>query len=155
MGNMAMLDQSGDENTSYILQGSAGVGDFNTAYVDQSGSYNDSYVSQLNGNDNKANVNQSGTYGESNVLQNGNSNFADISQSGEGDISWVIQNGDNKSATVEQSGVGVPGAEFNESFIIQSGAGAHTAYVIKHMLLLAVGITFQLSLKLVQSTHLR
>jgi hypothetical protein len=97
--------------------------------VYQSGIYNDSYVSQLNGNDNKANVNQSGTYGESNVLQNGNSNFADISQSGEGDISWVIQNGDNKSATVEQSGVGVPGAEFNESFIIQSGAGAHTAYV--------------------------
>ncbi|MGS2745277.1 hypothetical protein ACU6TU_17005 [Halomonas sp. LS-001] len=127
-GNKAVLMDTGMYNESYIRQGDAGTSDLNEANVTQSGANNNSYVSQLVGDSNEADVNQQGNDGMSNIFQDGSSNKADVMQSSDGDISWVIQDGNDKYAKVQQVGSGADG-EFNESYILQTGSGAHTANV--------------------------
>ncbi|MCO7245849.1 hypothetical protein [Halomonas sp. Mc5H-6] len=130
-GNIAMLSDTGTYNESYIRQGETGTSDYNEADVTQGGSYNDSYISQLGGDYNEATVQQTGDYGTSDIFQNGEGNEAKVTQSGDGDVSWIIQEGDDKIATVNQMGSGIAGSEFNESYILQTGAGAHNATVIQ------------------------
>ncbi|PKG54861.1 hypothetical protein [Halomonas sp. MES3-P3E] len=130
--NVAKLWDTGAYNGSYIRQGVSGTSDYNDANVEQSGEYNDSYISQSVGDFNEADVIQSGDYGKSDIVQTGRQNEADVDQSGGGDISWVIQNGNNQYAKVEQTGSGTAEVEFNESYIMQTGGGTHSADVYQN-----------------------
>lgn len=129
--NLATVNQNGNNGMSQIWQQS----DSNMATLTDTGSDNTSYIrqgDQGHGDSNRANVEQHGISGLSHVYQYGDSNIAEVTQRGDGDVSWIIQSGDNKKAIVEQKGSGTAGAEFNESYILQQGSGAHIAEVTQY-----------------------
>lgn len=129
--NIAFLSQGGSDNSSSIRQGVTGSSDNNFAFVVQDGSDNNSGIQQEGGDANIAGTLQIGNDGQSSIFQNGAGNIAGVAQFGVGDVSMVIQEGDSKTALVLQTGVGIAGVEFNESYILQKGTGAHTALVVQ------------------------
>ncbi|AYF33399.1 hypothetical protein J4377_18715 [Halomonas sp. XH26] len=125
--NTASYIDVGVNNTSEIYQFRAGnsLVPGNEADVFQFGLGNDSDVIQIGGG-NEASVSQLGSSAYSNIEQNGNDNDALVTQSGLGGSSSDIRQMDtNNSATVNQAGLfGV-----NESYILQSDMGIHSAIV--------------------------
>jgi hypothetical protein len=100
--NGADIFQGGNDNASYVLQGtSPGGADNNAAWVVQNGSGNKSYIGQTHEDNNQATATQNGETGTSYIIQMGSKNEALLTQ----DI----------------------GAISNESFILQDNRGFASA----------------------------
>lgn len=148
--NGADVWQSGNDNASYILQGTApGGADYNSAYVTQSGSNNKSYIGQTHGDTNLATVTQSGDWGTSYIMQRGSYNNANLTQSTTASYneSFILQDnrgnvsiggheasvtqggGSNNIATVTQLGQANATAQ---STVTQTGGGGNQASVLQY-----------------------
>ncbi|MFT5964650.1 MAG: hypothetical protein ACI9L6_001396 [Flavobacterium sp.] len=112
--NISTQIQKGDDNTSYVAQGTASeffdvvpapsYGSSNSASLSQDGFYNFAAVGQINGNNNTAELSQVGGENTSSIGQGlGDYNFAKSTQTGDGHTNTLIQRGSGNAFTVMQS----------------------------------------------------